>query len=139
VLAILAACVCALGAGRRWGSARTAARWSPQTLTEVLWWTAVALALRSVFEPVMVAYYLWPALAVALIAASANWSRLVPTSVAATTVTFVSQVGWHGAWAWWVPMIAGLGLTLFLARVPRGPEGSSEPAPGPVSSFPPAI
>jgi hypothetical protein len=131
VLAILVACVCALGAGRRWGAARTAARWSPQTLAEVLWWTAVALALRSVFEPVMVAYYLWPPLAVALVAASANWSRLVPTSVATATVTFVSQLRWHAPWAWWIPMIAGLALTLFFARVPRRPEGAPEPVPGP--------
>ena len=60
-------------AGGRSGWARRARRpggkWSQETLAELLWWTAVALALRSVFEPVMVAYYLWPPLAVALIAA----------------------------------------------------------------------
>jgi hypothetical protein len=120
LLAILVACGCALAAGRRWRAARGAPAWSTRTLAEVLWWTALALAVRSVFEPVMVAYYLWPALAVALIAASRDWSRLIPTSVAAAAVTLASQVTLHGAWTWWTPMTAGLGLTLFLARIPVG-------------------
>jgi hypothetical protein len=123
-LAILVACGCALVAGRRWREARDGGRWSPDTLEQVLWWAAVALALRTVFEPVMVAYYLWPVLAVALIAASRSWSRLVATSIAAATITFVSQVSWHGPWSWWAPMVAGLGLTLFLARVPLGRRAS---------------
>ena len=66
-LAVLAACGCAVAAGRRWGTAVQGGEWSPETLARLLWWVAVALALRSVFEPVMVAYYVWPALAVALI------------------------------------------------------------------------
>jgi hypothetical protein len=120
VLAILVACACALVAGRRWRAARGAPSWSPDVLAEVLWWTAVALALRSVFEPVMVAYYLWPALAVALIPASRSWSRLVPASLAAAVLTLVSQLTWRGPWSWWAPMIALLGLTLYFARAPAG-------------------
>jgi hypothetical protein len=120
LLAILVACGCALAAGRRWRAARGAPAWSTRTLAEVLWWTALALAVRSVFEPVMVAYYLWPPLAVALIAASRDWSRLIPTSVAAAAVTLASQLTLHGPWTWWTPMIAGLGLTLFFARIPAG-------------------
>lgn len=119
ILAILVACGCALVAGRRWRAAR-GAPWSTDILAEVLWWTAVALALRSVFEPVMVAYYLWPALAVALIAASRSWSRLIPASAAAVVLTLVSQLTLRGPWSWWTPMIAGLALTLFLARAPAG-------------------
>ncbi len=119
VLAILVACACAVVAGRRWRVARGAPSWSADILAEVLWWTALALALRSVFEPVMVAYYLWPALAVALIAASRSWSRLIPASCAAAVLTLVSQLTWRGPWSWWVPMVAGLGLTLYFARVPR--------------------
>jgi hypothetical protein len=120
VLAILVACGCALAAGRRWRAARHAPEWSQGLLLEVLWWAAVALALRSVFEPVMVAYYLWPPLAVALIAASGSWSRLIPASIAATALTLVSQLTWYGPWSWWAPMIAGLALTLFFARAPAG-------------------
>jgi hypothetical protein len=118
LLAIVVACGCAIIVGQRWRAARPAASWSPQALEEVLWWTALVLALRSVFESVMVAYYLWPVLAVALIAAVRTWPRLITTSVAAVTITFVSQVSWHGPWAWWASMIAGLGLTLFFARLP---------------------
>jgi hypothetical protein len=98
---------------------------------DLLWWVAVALGLRSVFEPVMVAYYLWPTLAVALIAAAVD-GRLIATAVASTTVTLVAQVGWHGPWTWWIPMLAGLALTLALAqgsaatKMQNGwPEGSA--------------
>jgi len=117
VLAIVVACGCAIIVGQRWRAVR-AAPWSPETLEQVLWWTAAVLALRSVFESVMVAYYLWPVLAVALIAAVRSWPRLAATSVAAVTITFVSQVSWRGPWAWWAPMVAGLLLILFLARLP---------------------
>jgi hypothetical protein len=128
ILAILVACGCAVAAGRRWAAARGSPGWSPDTLAEVLWWTALALALRSVFEPVMVAYYLWPPLAVALIAASRDLSRLIRTSIAATAVTLISQVSWRGPWTWWAPMIAGLGLTLFFARAPAGtPQAAADP------------
>jgi len=128
VLAILAACGCALLLRRRWRATRQAARWSPDTLEEVLWWVAVVLALRSVFESVMVAYYLWPALAVALIAASRSWIRLVATSLAAGALTFVSQQRWHGPWSWWAPMVAGLGVTLLFARMPLRRVGAQADA-----------
>ena len=68
-LSIVVACGCALATWRRWRPARLG-DWSPQTLQELLWWVAFALALRSVFEPVMVSYYVWPPLAVALVAAA---------------------------------------------------------------------
>jgi outer membrane lipoprotein-sorting protein len=129
LLAILAACGCALAAGRRWRAAPATAGWSSQTLAELLWWAAVALAMRSVFEPVMVAYYLWPVLAVALVTASRNWPRLVATSLAAATLTCVGQVSWRGPWIWWASMVAGLGLTVFLARVPLRPKGATAPSP----------
>ncbi len=115
---VLVACGCAVVAGRRWRAARQAGPWSPETLQEVVWWAAVALALRSVFEPVMVAYYLWPVLAVALIVASRRWPYLIATSVVTTALTFGSQVTWRGTWNWWAPMVAGLAITLVLARVP---------------------
>jgi hypothetical protein len=103
--------------GRRWGASRGAS-WSPDTLEAVLWWCAVTLGLRGVVEPVIVTYYLWPALAVALIAASRDWSRLVPASAAAVTMTLVSQGAWRGLWTWWAPAIALLVLTLAFARYP---------------------
>src|SRR5262249_31682883 len=97
---------------------RQGAPWSADTLQQVVWWVAVTLALRSVFEPVMVAYYIWPVLAVALIPAAPRWPHLLPTAVVPPTVAFVARATWRGEWAWWPPMVAGLAITLLLARVP---------------------
>jgi len=77
-------------------SGRLTGEWSAESLRELLWWVAVALALRSLFEPVIVAYYVWPVLAVALITASTRWSRLIATSVVATAVTLAAQLSWRG-------------------------------------------
>jgi hypothetical protein len=122
LVAILAACGCALVVARRLRAARNEAGWdggwSADTLGEVLWWAALALALRCVFEPVMVAYYLWPTLAVALVAATRTWPRLLAASVMVAAVTFGSQSQWRSPWGWWGSMVAGLALTLWFARVP---------------------
>jgi hypothetical protein len=125
-LTILAACGCALVVWRRWRAARGAAQWSAGMLAELLWWAAIALALRSVFEPVMVAYYLWPVLQVALIAASGSWPRLIAGSITASVLTFASQLTWRGPWSWWTPMVAGLGLLLLFARVPARATGDAD-------------
>ena len=130
ILAVVAALGCALVVARRWRTVRavrTAGRWGGQALTEFLWWTAVTLAIRSAFEPVMVAYYLWPPLAVALAAAARDWSRLLPAGATAVGLTFFSQVPWHDPWAWWTPMVAGLSLTLFFARPRPAPQVLPEP------------
>jgi hypothetical protein len=131
ILAIAAALGCALVVARRWRAMRTAGRWGPGALTELLWWTAVALALRSAFEPVMVSYYLWPPLAVALAAAASDWSRLLPVGCITVGLTFFSQVQWHNPWSWWTPMVAGLALALFFARPRPGRPRSSRARPAP--------
>ena len=135
IVAILVACCCAVAAGSRWHAAR-GAQWDPAILRDVLWWVAFTLALRCAFEPVVVAYYLWPAIAVALLVASETWSRLIPAAVVATVLTFVSQGAWHGIWVWWAPMMALLALTLLFARIPlpwparaMGPAGLPGQAP----------
>jgi hypothetical protein len=117
IVAILVACACAVAAGRRWSAAR-GTEWDSGMLRDVLWWTAFALALRCAFEPVVVAYYLWPALAVALVVASESWSRLLPAGIVAAVLTGVSQTTWHGIWTWWAPMMFLLALTLLFARFP---------------------
>jgi hypothetical protein len=136
--AIVVACGCAVVAARRWRAHPPAAPWRPEMLAELLWWTALALALRSAFEPVMVAYYLWPPLAVALIAAAGNWSRLLPAGVGAIALTFFSQIQWRNPWAWWLPMIMLLGLTLYFARektVTSSPVTSAQVLPEPGEQF----
>ena len=131
LVAILAACGCALIVARRLRAARPTdsgnRQWSAETLGEMLWWAAFALALRCVFEPVMVAYYLWPALAVALIVATRTWPRLLATSVIVAAVTFGSQSAWRSPWGWWGSMVAGLALTLAFSvphSRPAGPRRS---------------
>jgi hypothetical protein len=129
-LAIVVACGCGLATWHRWQTARLTGQWSPADLAGLLWWIAVALALRSVFEPVMVSYYVWPPLAAALVAASRDWIRLLPTTVTATVLTFLSQVSWRNPWVWWTPMVVALGLTLLASRPARPPQRQVLPEPG---------
>jgi hypothetical protein len=119
VLAILLACGCALLIRRRRSSMHPPDTLAPDDLRELLWWMAAALALRCVCESVMVAYYVWPALAVALIVASISWLRLTATSIAAVTVIAVSGARWHGPWVWWTVITVGLCLSLASARLPH--------------------
>jgi len=116
--AIAAACCLALVIHRRLaGRLPAVGHWPLDVLNEVLWWMALALALRSFFEPVMVSYYPWPPLAVALIpAATGGWARLVVASLVAGGITAEGQGTWHNVWTWWVPLVAGLLLLLFVAR-----------------------
>jgi hypothetical protein len=115
-VSVMLACGLAVVLQRRWRWGEHIGDWPTAALEELLWWTAVALALRCVFESVMVAYYLWPVLAVSLVASVRRWSRLLSTAILASGITFVSQVSWHGHWAWWSVMVAGLILTLCFAR-----------------------
>jgi hypothetical protein len=115
---IILACCFALVVRRRLVHRVAAAgQWPLDVLEEVLWWMALALALRSFFEPVMVSYYPWPALAVALIpAATGGWIRLVAAGLIAGAVTAEGQGTWHSVWTWWVPLVALLLLLLVVAR-----------------------
>src|SRR5579859_1681277 len=135
ILSIVAACGCALVVARRWRAARPPAPWDHDTLAGLLWWVALTLALRSAFEPVMVAYYLWPPLAAALAASARDWRRLLPVGVVAAVLTFFSQVQWHDPWAWWTPMVAGLALALYLARVRPGASPPAQVLPEPGEQF----
>lgn len=114
-LTILAATGCAILAGRRWPPALRAGGWERAVMPQLLWWCAAAMALRCATEPVMVAYYIWPALALVLIVTVPSWPRLVAASVAATALTVFAQASWRGVWSWWLPVTAGLGLTLAIA------------------------
>jgi hypothetical protein len=112
---IVLACCCALLVRRRW-LASVSVAWPTAMLADVLWWVALTLALRSFFEPVMVSYYPWPALAVALIPASPRWRRLIAASVIAGGLTAATQGSSHDVWIWWVPLVTGLAVLLAVAR-----------------------
>jgi hypothetical protein len=129
-LAVLVACGCAAVTWRRWRTARLAGMWRPDDLAALLWWVAVTLALRTVFEPVMVSYYVWPPLAVALVAASRDWLRLLPAAATAIVLTFLSQVSWRNPWVWWTPIVVVLALTLVSARPRRSAVPQVLPEPG---------
>jgi hypothetical protein len=138
---IVLACLCALAIRSHWRSRAGTATWSAALLTDVLWWVALTLALRSFFEPVMVSYYPWPPMTVALIsAATLSWPRLLAAGVLAGGLTAAAQGPSHAVWIWWVPIVAGLVVLLALARprvrirpapLIREPLTASEaPAPG---------
>ena len=111
--------VCAERRGK--ASAISARRRAGETLpnrllASVLWWIALALALRSFFEPVMVSYYPWPPMAVALIpAATLGWRRLLAAAVLAGGLTGAAQGPSHDYWIWWAPIVAGLIVLLVIA------------------------
>jgi hypothetical protein len=129
-LAVLVACGCGVFTWRRWQAARLAGVWRPDDLTSLLWWIAVTLALRTAFEPVMVSYYVWPPLAVALVAASRDWIRLLPATVTVSVLTFLAQGSWRNPWVWWTPIVFVLALTLAVSRPARSPAAQVLPAPG---------
>ena len=119
ILSVLSACALALVAGRRLRALRAGTQaWSAATLREVLAWISLGLALRCLFESVMVPYYMWPALAVALVVATRSRRHLLRASVAAVLITFLSELKWHSAWGWWGMVIAGIALTLVFAVFP---------------------
>ena len=101
----------ALSARRRAGQALP-----DRLLASVLWWVAFTLALRSFFEPVMVSYYPWPPMAVALIpAATLGWRRLVAAGLLAGVLTAAAQGPSHDYWIWWAPIVAGLVVLLAIS------------------------
>jgi len=136
---ILLACLCALAVRRHWQSRmslageaspagagwRDGAAWPAALLADVLWWVALTLALRSFFEPVMVSYYPWPPMAVALIAAATlSWTRLFAAGLLAGGLTAAAQGPSHAVWIWWVPIVAGLAVLLAICW----PKASVRPA-----------
>ena len=107
---IVLACLGAVVVRRRLYRQLEGGPWPRLVLAEVLWWMALGLALRSFFEPVMVSYYPWPPLAVALIpAAIGGWSRLTVAGVIAGSLTALCQGPWHSPWAWWLPIVVEIG------------------------------
>jgi hypothetical protein len=118
---ILLACLCALALRRRWAGhlGQEAVPWPTSLLASVLWWVAFALALRSFFEPVMVSYYPWPPMAVALIpAATFGWRRVLAAGLLAGGLTAAAQGPSHAVWIWWAPIVAGL-IVLLAISWPR--------------------
>jgi hypothetical protein len=115
ILAIILAC------GLGW----FARRWRDRP-EMIVWAATMALALRCFTESVMVAYYIWPALAFGLVvAACAGRFRLAGASVVAIGASAIAQ--WRlGEFPWWVIMTVALLAVLALgtrrARIPAPTE-----------------
>jgi hypothetical protein len=126
---ILLACLCALAIRRHWSGqlselSQDGQPWPEALLASALWWIAFAFALRSFFEPVMVSYYPWPPLAVALIpAATLGWRRLLAAGLLAGGLTGAAQGPSHAVWIWWAPIVGGI-IVLLAVCWPR--PGSHE-------------
>lgn len=84
----------------------------------IVWAAAAALALRCLTESVMVAFYVWPTLALGLVAVvrRADW-RVVLGTAAAIGVTVSSETSF-GEWVWWGLANGGL-LVVLLSGLPR--------------------
>ena len=87
-------------------------------LVHVVWLAALALSLRCLFEPVMVPYYLLPAIAIALVAsASSTRNRFIIASVAALVCTRVSYL--HlSPWDYFLAFAIPLALLLLVSLPP---------------------
>lgn len=78
----------------------------PDGLT-VTWLVACALALRTAFDPVVLPYYTWPAIATAVIVAAAGSPlRLGATFVAGALTTIVSDTDIYAEKLWWWILLA---------------------------------
>ena len=88
----------------------------------LLWSCALTLALRSLTESVMLAYYPWPAVALLLIvAALASRERFGISIVIAIAMTMVAQS--RLAWLpWWIIQVIGLTVLLVVASRPEPPS-----------------
>ncbi len=130
VVAIALACGCAVLLHRRWRG-RDPGTWTDRQLAGLLWFVALTLAFRCVFESVMVAYYLWPVLAIALVVAAAgDQYRQRVTSVAVVVVTALAEASWRGPWLWWAVMVAGLALVLLASSAAVGRVRPGKPGAG---------
>ncbi len=113
-------------------------RQRPDALT-VTWLAACALALRTAFDPVVLPYYTWPAIAVALIAAAARSPfRLGATIVAATLTTIMADTDIYAERLWWwillalaATMITSAGLLRPRSTTPASTELSVAVKPAP--------
>ncbi|MFZ0667100.1 MAG: hypothetical protein WAM97_15210 [Acidimicrobiales bacterium] len=88
-----------------------------------VWMLAVCFATRVFFEPVMVSYYMWPALAVAvLIASRGSRFRFASTCALVTFSTFYVHE-WRAEWKSWTILVVSIGAALVVSR----PAKSSAP------------
>jgi hypothetical protein len=96
-------------------------------LPSIVWWIAVCLSLRCVFECVMNPYYLLPAGAIILVlAATLSGYRFLSTSLVIAACTTLSYQ-FIGPWAYYTSVIGLLVVALAWAYPRRRPLPGTEP------------
>jgi hypothetical protein len=125
---------CALG----WWARRWRAR--PQMIVLSV---AAALALRCFTESVMVAFYVWPVLAVGLVSVMRGRPGRWACGLAAAIVVTICSDTHLGEWAWWGVVNGGI-IVLLLAGIPSRrrrpvPMNTTVTDVAPVRDHPPAL
>jgi hypothetical protein len=85
-----------------------------------VWWIAVALSLRCVFESILDPFYFFPGLAIAVLASfTTRWWKMSLTMLFASACTVASF--WHlGEWPYYLLVTSSLLLTLAFAYPSEG-------------------
>ena len=87
----------------------------PQPAVKFIWLAAVCLGMRSMFEAVMLPYYLGPPLILAMAVASLQSRTRFAAAMAVSIGTMVFAYCCHlGPWAWWLPVVVGMASVLAL-------------------------
>jgi len=99
----------------------------PQPPLRLLWMATALLASRCFFEAVMTPYYLTPPLILAAVLAARRDTWRAACGAVVTVAVSVYAYANAGPLTWWLPIVAGLTVTLVLAfpgdEVPRSDAG----------------
>ncbi len=102
----------------------------PQPPVRLMWIAAAVLASRCFFEAVMTPYYLTPPLILTLVLAARRDAWRAVTSAVVTMAVSVYAYLNAGPWTWWLPIVAGLTVTIVLAfpgdEIPRFDTGDGD-------------
>jgi hypothetical protein len=113
----------ALAAGLGWWALRWRTR--PEM---IVWAVAIALALRVYTESVLTPYYVWPALAVGVLAAARGTPRRFGLAVVLAVATIVVSQWNLGEYPWWILQMAGVTGILVAAAAPEPVEWAPDPS-----------
>ncbi len=111
----------------------------PQSPERLLWIAGAVLASRCFFEAIMTPYYLTPPLILLLVLATISDQKRLALAVVVALGTSRFAYLRLGAWAWWLPVVAGMTMVLALTFPKTSPGDGDVNAMGsgePVHSVP---